>query len=461
MRRSNLAFVAAFIAASLFGAAAQAELVAWYSFDGDMTDSSGNGYDAAGGGHYAAGRAGRGQALDISGNAGWYAAAPVCTSPGLASKVTIGAWVYLTSGSAYQTVAQQDGDWARKLVIDDRGVSGDTYAAFAGFNDDGNWDAILEAKPTAGETGKWVFMAATYDNTTSTTKVWADDSTNVDTDSFTRIAQNRESLDIGSIQGSWEALQGQVDDVFVFTGCLTDAQVEAIRDAADPLAEAQAISATMSKWNEDARTTVKMDFQGDGKGDVAEGVAAGWEVWQPVYRFGGSAGASDMVDVEGNNTGWNFSILNGLDGDWNQGGDAAAADYFYTLGTGDSYSPDFEISGLTPGETYRLTPITGQGGSPQFLLPDTNGDGDNYFVDNTEPYISNEILAGQTRSIDCVASASGTIVGEFYFNEWWEGQIGGMVIEELGTDEESLPVSEPAALGLLGFAALAIRRKRS
>ncbi len=439
---------------------AQAQLVGWYSFDDDTTDSSGNGYDATGGGTYATGRTGRGQALDISGVAGNYVAAPVQTSPGMSPKVTIGAWVYTTNDQAYQTIAQQGGDFARKLVIDDRGPTSpnDGYAAFDGYGDDGGLTAVLQAKPTAGNVDQWVFMAATYDNTTSTTKVWADSSTAVNTDSFTRIAQNRDTLDIGAIQGNWEAFGGQIDDVFVFNGVLSDTQIASIRDATDPLAEAQAISATMSKWNPDAYTTVKMDFQGSGH-TTAEGIAAGWETWQPVYRSGNSATATDMFDVEGNATDWDFQILNGLAGDWNQGGDDAAADYFFTLGdnNGGGYTPDFEISGLDPGETYRLTPITGQGGSPQFLLPDTDGDGDNFFDDGTESYIGNEVLAGQTRSIEVTASPSGTVVGEFYANGFWEGQYGGMVIEQTSV------VPEPTSLMLLLSAVvglLAVRRRR-
>lgn len=451
----KMAGVAAATAVLGVGASANAQLLGFYEFDGDVTDSSGNGINGSGGGVYATGN--RGQALDISGTANRYAILPIDTSPGVAPKITFGGWVYTTSDQAYQTIIQQDGDWARKIVVDDRGPTFpiDGFGAFNGYTDAGGLTGFQLAEPTVGQTGTWKFVAAVYDNTTSTTIAWSDTNKSTSTDSFTRIsAGGRDDLHVGSIAGSFEAFQGQIDDVFVFNGALSDAQIATLRDAADPLAAAQAISATMSKTNPDAIQTVKFDFQG-GSAQLSQGPISGFETWQEVNRSGGSASVTNAVDVNGSATGMNFTIHNGLDGDWNNNGESVSSDYFYTLGGGDSYSPDFTLSGLTPGATYRLTPITGIGGSPLFIMADIDGDGDSYFTDNADGFVNAETFSGQTRSVEAIASASGEIVGEFYFNQFWEGQIAGLVVEQT-----AIPEPATAMLLLAGAGCLLARRSR-
>jgi hypothetical protein len=318
--------------------------------------------------------------------------------------------------------------------------------AFNGFNDDQSLDGFLGVK-TPVPTGSWEFVAAVYDNNSGTMKAWSGSATASDSDAYMRIAGGFADLSIGAIQGNWEAVKGLIDDVFVFNGALSDSEVAAIRDASNPLTEALSISSGMSKVASDAYTTVKMDMQGSGD-TTAQGLGSGWETWEPVYRASG--GATDMDDVNGVATTWDFAIGSGIDGDWNNAdGDHVSVDYWYTLGTGESYHPNFTISGLDANQTYRLTPITGQGASPLFIMPDQDGDGTNYFS-GTDGYTKAEEFCGQTRSITANASASGVIVGEFYFNQWWEGQIAGLVIEQ------TTIIPEPSTLALLGLGALGL-----
>jgi hypothetical protein len=74
---------------------AQAQLVAFYEFDGNHNDSSGNAYHGSGGSNWGTGN--RGSALDVAGSGGNYSRAPVWTSPGIAPKVTFW-WLGLSDG---------------------------------------------------------------------------------------------------------------------------------------------------------------------------------------------------------------------------------------------------------------------------------------------------------------------------------------------------------------------------
>jgi hypothetical protein len=456
MKRLILALTVLAMAA-LTAPSANAQLLGWYSFDGDMSDSSGNGLTATGGGNYAAGS--RGQALDISGVGSRSAFLPIQSSPGVAPKVTFGAWVNTSNPAAFQSIIQQEGDWARKLVIDNRD-GGDAFSTFTGFDFDGNAAPTVSAiASTAGLTNQWVFVATTYDNTTGEVTGWVNGTKFSQGNSYQKIAPNRDTLEVGAIFGQYEAFQGAIDDVFVFNGTLDDAQIAAIRDAADPLAAAQTVSASMNKWSADASRTVKMDFQGAGM-TLAQGPIAGFEVWQEVNRTGSYATATNLVDVEGNATGWNFTITEGLSGEWNQGGDDVAADYFYGLGGWQSGSaasaPDFNFTGLTPGATYRISPIGGQAWEIAFVL-DEDGDGiiDGDTVWGDGSYDVNDLASansGQTIGVEAVADSFGRIKGELWSWGFNETQFGGMVIEEI--------VPEPTTLALLAVGGLMAARRR-
>ena len=131
----------------------EAGLVAYYPFDGDTKDLSGNGNDGTNhGATFVSGHSG--QALSFNGKDN-FVQAPVNINPIVMPQMTMAAWVKPDNASPIrQVISHDDGGYDRAFGIDKRG-GGTGWSAFSGSGH------VLGYHPVA--IGEWAFIAAVYD----------------------------------------------------------------------------------------------------------------------------------------------------------------------------------------------------------------------------------------------------------------------------------------------------------
>ena len=204
-------------------------LLALYSFNGTLKDSSGNGHTATDSGTptYVKGAPFGGKAIAFDGSGTAIVSAPLDISVATIPQLSMGGWFKSTSiaYSRYGVVSNDDGDYDRTLDIDDRDKGGGIkWSAFIG-------GSVVGKVPVV--TGKWVFAAVTYDQSTLPGKYafyvrhgkkmkvlrGAD---NFDGDSITT------SVTIGSNPNFDEPFAGDAANVFFYVGILTKKQMKDI-----------------------------------------------------------------------------------------------------------------------------------------------------------------------------------------------------------------------------------------
>ena len=209
---------------------AQAGLIALYTFNGTLADSSGNGNTATDSGTptYVSGAPFGGNAISFDGSGSAIVTAPLNISVANYSQLTMGAWVYVTADPSpqYGIISNDDGNFDRTLDIDNRPAGCGTtpcYSAFIG-ND------VVGSVPVV--TGQWVFMAVSYDqssgpgtyafylyNGSATILTGSDD---FDTDSVTT------GVGIGKNPNFDQPFDGEVANAFFYNGILSESQIGAI-----------------------------------------------------------------------------------------------------------------------------------------------------------------------------------------------------------------------------------------
>jgi len=148
-----LAALILILMAAVTPTSAETGLVAYYPFDGDTNDHSGNGNDGTThGATFVSGTSG--QALSFDG-VDDYVSALVNINPDVMPQMTMAAWVRPDDGSPIrQVISHDNGGYARSLGIDHRG-GGTGWSAFSGSG------SVLGYHPVT--IGEWVFVAAVYD----------------------------------------------------------------------------------------------------------------------------------------------------------------------------------------------------------------------------------------------------------------------------------------------------------
>lgn len=217
-------------------------LAAYYPFDdGDPTaDASGNGrpltsagadpaFDAAGG------ISGGGYTFD--GSQRWII--PFNAIPDDAPQITMGAWVKTSSldPGERKFLGTDNGGWDRTLGLDTR--NGDfRYTSFLG-------NGPLPGTPGPVSTDDWAFVAAAYDHDAATVTVYVDTDASTTNDAIASVmgdtvfGAGADSISLGSVGpgGAGEGWQGAIDNVFVYEGVLSYAQIVVLRDGgADAIA---------------------------------------------------------------------------------------------------------------------------------------------------------------------------------------------------------------------------------
>ena len=181
-----------------------------------------------------------------------------------------------------------------------------------------------------------------------------------------------------------------------------------------------------------------VDIQGDGGGgnfgqlnppnamSGTEGSSGLGNVWN-IFNVPGHSGtvtdpSLSLVDSAGSASGLTFSITGTVTG-WSQGGSALVSDYLFVNAGNSDTSITWEISGLTPGETYTFY---GYGGVSRDIELTLDRDGDGSLVGESAFNVASAGL-----SIDnVIASASGTIIGSASQGSVSEGNWGGFQLFE-------------------------------
>jgi len=205
-------------------ATSYSSLIAYFPFDGNANDATGNGYDGTV----------RGATLTSDGYARSaylfdgtddYIEVPLNINPSNLPSLTMGAWVNASKTSPIrQIISHDDGNYDRSLGIDSRGGS-TGWSAFSGSG------RVLGAFPA--HTGKWTFVAVAYDQNAQTVMLYVDGQTMSETG---ELGNGNSILRIGSNPGFGEYFSGTIDEVFFYDEALTKEQLDDImRNGVSPV----------------------------------------------------------------------------------------------------------------------------------------------------------------------------------------------------------------------------------
>ncbi len=193
-----------------------AALVAFYDFDGDANDRSGNAVNPTTLNNITQVTGYQGQAYEFNG-ASSYIQIPLNINSSIYPSLTMGAWVKSdVASSGKQVISQDNGGFDRTIGIDSRG-GGLGWSAFTGT---GN---VVGFKPVS--IGTWTFVAVTYDQANLTATLY------VNGDTYTEAANlgsGNTFTRIGSNPGFGEYFDGVIDNVFFFNESLSAARINEI-----------------------------------------------------------------------------------------------------------------------------------------------------------------------------------------------------------------------------------------
>lgn len=200
-----------------------AGLIAYYPFEGNANDLSGNSLHGTIIGSLTTVAGYQGQAFSFDGNNN-SVSVPVNINPGVLPQVTFGAWVKAGAvGQIRGIISHDTGGFDRTLDIDSRGPGDWQWCAFTG-------SGVLCGPEVALNT--WTFLAVRYDQNAETVVLtvngthYAGSGTPGSGESSTRIGRNP-NFDLPFV--------GVIDSVFFYNEILTDEQLASIRDNGVPV----------------------------------------------------------------------------------------------------------------------------------------------------------------------------------------------------------------------------------
>ncbi|MFM7075311.1 MAG: LamG-like jellyroll fold domain-containing protein, partial [Planctomycetaceae bacterium] len=233
--KANAGDTLALTASAAFGAGATVELVGpagdvvakssrptlvgLYQFDDPSNlgrDTSGRGNDASSQGAAFTLAGYQDGALSLDGTS--YLRAPIDVRPSTLPRMTWGAWVRPSAANPIRAVlSADDGGFDRNIGIDFRG-GGENWSAFTGTG-------VLGSDVSPATAG-WSFVAVSYDQSAGSMTLFVDGRSWTSATSFGASAS---FFDIGHSPSFGEFFEGQIDNVFVFDGALSPAEVAAVR----------------------------------------------------------------------------------------------------------------------------------------------------------------------------------------------------------------------------------------
>ena len=190
-----------------------AGLVAYYPFDGDATDHSGNGnHGTNNGASFVTGISGQAVSLDGTND---YVSSPVNINPDIMPQMTVTLWAQADAVTG--TVFSHDnGGYDRTIDIDNRG-GGTGWSAFSGSG------GVLGYHPVT--VGEWVFIAAVYDQDAGTVKLYVNDSMYEETGS---LGSGWDAVNIGSSPSFGAYFPGTIDEVRIYSYALSSGEISAL-----------------------------------------------------------------------------------------------------------------------------------------------------------------------------------------------------------------------------------------
>jgi hypothetical protein len=201
-------------------AATEDGLIAYYPFDEDIKDYSGEEVDATNhNAFFVDGK--KGKALKFNGKNSFIHTL-VNINPAKMPQMTMTAWVKAEKGSVVvrQIIGNDNDEYDRTLVTDFRG-GGKGWSCFAG---DGR---VLGYEPVVAD--KWTFIAAVYDQEAGTVKLFVDGSIHekdgkmVDEGtSFVLIGAR------GSVENNSHHFKGVIDEVKIYDYALSDKELNSL-----------------------------------------------------------------------------------------------------------------------------------------------------------------------------------------------------------------------------------------
>lgn len=199
-----------------------ATLIGAYDLNGNFQDISANGNHATASANAPIYRAGQGVngsgAYEFGAGSGLsYFELPIDINPSALSQVTFGAWVKPTATNSIRAIVSHDnGAFDRNLNIDVRG--GGSYCGFTGSG------VSCGSAPTLSA---FDFVALRYDDVADTMQL------SVNGVHFASVAANPgggfNSTFVGINPGFGEQFVGLIDNVFLYNGLLTNAELDTLR----------------------------------------------------------------------------------------------------------------------------------------------------------------------------------------------------------------------------------------
>jgi hypothetical protein len=223
LKRSMLIWFVAIQVSFGFLATASADvaqnLIAYYPFDGNALDQSGNGQHGTVDGAVLSkdryGRAGRAYYFD---GASTSIEIPVNINPAVHPQLTMTAWVRADNASPIrQVVSHDNGGYDRSFGIDSRG-GGTGWSAFSGSA------GVVGFHPV--DVGKWTFLAVVYDQPNETVRLYVN-GTNVYEESG-ELGTGWDFALIGTNPSFNEFFKGPIDEVRIYDRALSGARIQEI-----------------------------------------------------------------------------------------------------------------------------------------------------------------------------------------------------------------------------------------
>ena len=211
---------------------ANAALVGYYDFEGDLTDSSGNGNNGTavvsqGSALIAGGFRGSGFNFNPGGGGGGDVInLPINADPGAQNTVSFGGWVNADVVNSFDGfMATDNGGWDRGIAMNQGNNSGWKIAS-GGATDIGGGSVTA---------GQWQYVVGSYNKGTNTATLYVgnDNAASQTTLSVTRADGAGNNAGLGFIEiGRYDNqdLDAQVDDLFVWDTALTASEANAIRN---------------------------------------------------------------------------------------------------------------------------------------------------------------------------------------------------------------------------------------